>query len=381
MTKLTRKLNQWHQAGLIGADTMEAILTFERARGKNHLPIMLSGLAGFAILLGLSLIVAANWQGINDELKIGVHFLLNLGLIYAFVSVRDSTGWWRDVLLLLCWGSVLTLLALIGQTYHVAGTIGGLLLFWLILTTPMMLAFARQPYAVGGWFAVVIFTLLICRQEIWTPLWDLHLAYIVAAAIPWLFVTGGLFFSKRLPSVWSNYSVRLGALAIVFHALTVQITWRGFLDLINDISEWRIQVTGALLLTAILASVCVPRLIKLYDIQHRNMFKIVMIMAVLWPFIPLFIGGINAPLVGALMFCAFCFGLALLAHYESWRDMARAAIFLLAARFFIAYLELFGNMLLTGFGLIISGCLFLFLMYATPKIWKYIEGVRGGVRS
>src|SRR5262245_7959203 len=121
-----KKLNEWQKAGLIPAATYDAIQNYEAARPRLTDAIWRYGLLGLAVLcigLGLWFIIAANWQNIPFGLKLFNHTLLNFafaGATLYFFKTRPDTVPAVEIPLLLTAAGQLSLMALIGQHFHVS---------------------------------------------------------------------------------------------------------------------------------------------------------------------------------------------------------------------------------------------------------------------
>jgi uncharacterized membrane protein len=135
---ITRKLDQWQQAGLITPAQYSAIITFESDHPQRANWWIYSFMILGAAIIGLGVIslIAANWVDIPDSVKLGADFaLLALlaGGIYAQYP-NQPHGIWFEVLLvsfmLLCLSSI----GLISQIFHTGGEWYHALLFWAVIT-------------------------------------------------------------------------------------------------------------------------------------------------------------------------------------------------------------------------------------------------------
>lgn len=137
-------LSEWHMNGLIDNQTETAILEYER---KKTQPKGSTTLTIFAILgavltgLGISLIVAENWDNIPQTTKTIIAFLpVVLGQMLVFLALfryKNSEAW-REAsaaLLLLTTGASQ---ALLSQIFQLQGELNEFLLVWMVLVTPVM---------------------------------------------------------------------------------------------------------------------------------------------------------------------------------------------------------------------------------------------------
>ena len=84
-----RKIEIWHQAGLIDGETRAALLAFEE---ENSRPIALwavFGIGALAIGLGLISVVAANWEDVPGQVRLAIHFALLAGSLGA-IFLREK---------------------------------------------------------------------------------------------------------------------------------------------------------------------------------------------------------------------------------------------------------------------------------------------------
>ena len=141
---LKKELPGLVEKGVLPEFTAAALRKHYQMNEEIESPSMM--LTVFAVLgatmigLGLILILAHNWEQISRinrlVLLLGQLFVAQLAVGYAIWRKSEDEAWCEGggVLLALAFGAAL---ALIGQTYHVAGGRGMLLLLWLLLTLPL----------------------------------------------------------------------------------------------------------------------------------------------------------------------------------------------------------------------------------------------------
>ena len=71
-----RKLKAWEAAGLIDGDTAARIRVWEAEHARPLGLWAVFGIAALAIGLGILSVVAANWDRIPGEVRLGLHFAL-----------------------------------------------------------------------------------------------------------------------------------------------------------------------------------------------------------------------------------------------------------------------------------------------------------------
>ena len=130
-----------------------AALASERERDRGWLSLggALGQLGAAATMLGIMLLVAANWRDIADWVKIG-GLLLLLGGAHGAGLWIQWTGKpyprFAEALHFIGAGLFLAGLALVGQIYHLRGNVPGALLAWLAAITPLAVLL-RSPAITG----------------------------------------------------------------------------------------------------------------------------------------------------------------------------------------------------------------------------------------
>jgi len=131
--------------GVIQDETAEKIKQHFGAIDEKpdyNIAFLVAGILG-AMLIGggIILIFAYNWENLSRSWRTILSFLPLIFAIaiyaYAFFKKRDSISWVESAsgfLMLMLASSI----ALISQTYHVAGSMEGFLFIWMLLTIPLL---------------------------------------------------------------------------------------------------------------------------------------------------------------------------------------------------------------------------------------------------
>ena len=85
-----RKIATWHDAGLIDAATRDRLLAYEAAHARPLALWAVFGIGALAIGLGLASVIAANWEDIPGQLRLGVHLALIAGALGADLATRNT---------------------------------------------------------------------------------------------------------------------------------------------------------------------------------------------------------------------------------------------------------------------------------------------------
>src|SRR5437773_6271525 len=159
MASFAQQLEQLLRAaraqGLVGAGGVEEVTALaaerERERGWLSLGGVLGRLGAAVTILGVILLIAANWQQIGAGVKI-VGFLLLLGGAHGAGLWIQATGrpypHFAEALHFLGAGLFLGGLALVGQIYHLPANPPRAMLVWLVAIAPLAVLL-RSP-AISG---------------------------------------------------------------------------------------------------------------------------------------------------------------------------------------------------------------------------------------
>lgn len=142
---LYRELPDWVKAGLITEEQKERLQEYygpvEKASTPGWATAIVAILGVLLIGGGIILIFAYNWDDLSRAWRTVLSFaplvLAQLIYGYAFFRRQDSPAWKEgaSTFLFLMIGACI---ALISQTYHIAGTMDEYLLSWALLSIPLM---------------------------------------------------------------------------------------------------------------------------------------------------------------------------------------------------------------------------------------------------
>ena len=137
---LDSRLEAWVEAGLIDLPTADRIRAHEAARERPVARWAIAGLGLFAVVLGIILLISANWDRIPHGVKLGGHMALLLGAAAAHWHWKSRHRLWpAEGALFLFAGLVLAGIALQSQVYQLAGPAWHALLLWLAIAGPALL--------------------------------------------------------------------------------------------------------------------------------------------------------------------------------------------------------------------------------------------------
>ena len=363
---LKEKFKRWQEAGLISEEQSASILAFEKQRKGGKLIKDLTNVGIFAILLGLASIVASNWTAISDAMKMIGHFALNL-LVVAFMLRIDGVKHpvRRDACVLLLFGLFLTFIALIGQTYQLHGDLHTTLLFWLGICTPFVWYLGRTYTVAVPWLLAMLLAIF------------LNIDHYLDGSKAWMVVTG-VVMSFYLPTIlllvsrwfWlarnrPGFVQTFYSMGIYLPAIFANLAMLLFYDNMPIAAYQTLQVS--LMAFGLLAIFFIFRPISRGDESATDLWYYMLVshMVMLLPFVvPTF----DSDVLAAVLFILYWIFIAWLGARMQAATLTDWAIRLVILRLFIVYLEVFGNMLQTGFGLVISGILLLVVLRYLNRI-------------
>jgi uncharacterized membrane protein len=367
-------VQRWLDADIIDATTAERIIAHERRASRPVLLLAIGGLGAFTIGVGLISVIAANWGDIPRLVKL----LAMLGLFgvnaYGLVWARGRQHRWiTDALALGYFALTLASIALVGQTYQLGGEPYQALLLWLLVGSPAL-------WLAEGAFAALVFlgALAVAGAFSFDPLVDLlghdhHATILVRASLGSAAVFGPLIVAslptlQRLRPAFAAMYERLGWSMFVLAASCGVHAWYLSMD-VNDVREAWVGARVVIVCVAL----CLWRIQGLvssaradWRLPARVLIGLASVVTGLGVLVP------HAPsaMLGALGFVIVWVLVAWCGYQARAMQIVNLATALIAVRVFVAYIEVFGSMLATGAGLIVSGVLLLALA------WLWVRKIR-----
>jgi uncharacterized membrane protein len=377
--QIERKLAEWREAGLLDEAAVERILAHEAAREKRpYLLYAVGGLGAFAVAIGLLSIVAANWEDIPGRVKLAVDFALLLGLA-AGVWKTTRGSWLQEVVLFVFYGAVLGSVGLVAQVYHLGGRAEDALLFWSLITAPIVLHGGAR-FLAAVFYVALETTVLMQAARLLERRWErlehtafLTVAYLLCLAL--IGLGGWRFLREKRPS-FAQVAGSLGALQVLALASIMPLWWY---------DRWATYDAGGLgwicffgavgfgLALAFRATASDP------PAPSRNALIAVAVLAPIACYSPMLIehsrgwghdGHTATGLAAALTFMAFWAAVGVAAYRAGRIRLLNVATALIGLRLLVIYFEVFGSLLDTGIGLLTGGLLMILLA------WVWVKKVR-----
>jgi uncharacterized membrane protein len=373
--RLSRKVAEWRTVGLIDALTADRILAHEAARSRPMAAWTLAGLGALTVGIGIISVIAANWDGIADSVKLSVDVAIAACLALGVgAMVLRGASWGRELLVLVYYLFTLASIALVGQVYQLGSPMWVALLAWTISTAPLLLVAKRAFVA-----AIGVAGLVLTHAHLVEPLsaWMARshagedevvlgvilaspLVYVCLAAIPWLARERPAHAAMLRLTAWTGVLVG-GALAGFAWYISV-----GPGDLLR---AGHIGGAASVIGFAVLAQRLHPNATARVRRAMVATWAVAWAIAVLSTSFPRQEVDVLAP-VSHLVFLATVGWLALLLGRTRAFHVCTA---LAALRILVAYFEVFGSMLDTGLAMITGGTLTVALAWLWRKNSEAME--------
>lgn len=324
---------------------------------------------------GLVSVIAANWEDIPGQVRLAAHFALIAGALGALFwreeRLAAASPWAVEALLFVTAALGLTFFGHIGQVYQTSSPLWQPLAAWLVLFAPLLMMSGRGwPAAatlMGGmiwcvwdylasfdnflfgmrenappmaWLALVtalpvLFAPLAAwqrgrsaRPDFWRRLEQLALAYAVGgASLACTMASAGGFDEGPTPFDLGPMALR-GAVGVIA-GLGVMVARAGISG----------RMSGVIIAAAGLA-------------------------------LPLAWSANDLTVPAAALFMVLWVGIAAAALAAHWRGVFQMAVGVIALRLIILSFELAGDLLASGFGLILSGFMILGVAWAAVRVSK-----------
>lgn len=371
----TRKIATWHEAGLIDDATRDRLIAYEAAHARPLALWAVFGIGALAIGLGLVSVIAANWEDIPGQLRLAVHLALIIaalaGLFLREERMAQASPWAVEALVFVTAALGLTFFGHLGQVYQTSSPLWQPLGLWLLLFAPLILLMGRSwPAALavlGGavwcaWEYVWVTTdYSVARQPgagvlVW-------LAFVTALPVLFAPIAAWLRARSARPDFWRRLEQLALAYAVAGASMATVVAAAGEFGHGGLTQEWTsMAVAGAVALVAGLGTMAVRPGIS------GRMAGAIIAGAGLVP--PLAYGANDLTLPSATLFMALWVGIAAGALVAHWRGVFQLSVGVIAVRLIILSFELASDLLLSGFGLILSGFLILGVAWIAVRVSK-----------
>lgn len=346
MSKIDKKIMTWEDAGLISKNQAEQIISFENNAKQPRLVLALLFLGIFIICSGIVSLIAANWDEISGWLKLIINFAVLAAISGGTYNAysQGKKGWFEAglfAIFLMVGASI----ALVAQVFQLHSNIANGFLSWAIFTTPLILLSKKKLLSL--FFVPILLFSFLAKIEIWhilSRIFDYFefLKYSPATVTGFLIIFFGLatFALKHADDYFRNQQ----PIMVVSKAYMV------FFMYVSAISGF------------IYALFIMDYYIAYSSFKTMNNSIIDVI------YMPTF-----------FVLLAFLSTMVWISHKQNLTKQLNTNIILIGLAFFAVYVRLFGNLITTGFGLIISGIVILgigWLVNYSIKKSKILKGTK-----
>lgn len=363
---LKNKFERWRDAGLVTAEQADAILAFEKTRKSGKLVKDLTNVGILAIILGLALLVASNWNMIPDAAKLIGHFGICGALAALMLKIdgeKHPVG--KDACVLLLFGSFLTFIALIGQVFQLHGDLHVTLAFWLALCTPFVWFYGRSYTVMVPWLLVLLATIYMNMLEYLDGDHDMQIVIATVMTFylpPILILVSRSFWLARYRPGFVQTFYRLG---IILPAVLANLALLLFYENFAMSAHYTLQMV--LMALGLFAIFFIFRPGTRRDESATDLWYYLLVSHIVM-MLPFALPQLESGVLSAALFIAYWIFIAWLGARMHAGILTDWAIRLVVLRLFIVYLEVFGSMLQTGIGLIVSGILLLVVLRYLNRI-------------
>lgn len=360
MASLSQKIQDWVNGGLITAEQADAVLAFEKSRKSALSPLMVLVFLGvFSIACGIVALVSSHWLAIPAAVKLTGMFALMAGCAFATGAVKEKHPVIFEAGLLLNMLLFFAAIGLVGQVYHLKSDTYKAFLFWSGLSFPLLFL-TRKVFFGLIWMPVFIGSVLASPAgeelvRILVRLFPSGLAVSFACFI--LYV---LLCRVKKAEVFIE-PLRLYSVAGICLPLLMSYSRRGYY------AEFYKFMPFFFVAAAVAFSYAVWRLIPL-NADEKKAALISTVCFVLFMLLPK-----TSPFVLFLCQLTLLFSLLHFAYRFKRERLARLFTLLVALRILLAFFNLFGSLMMTGFGLIFAGGVILAVSFGWYKANAYVK--------
>jgi len=374
----TRKIDGWFAAGLIDAGTRERLIAYEAQHARPLAIWAVFGIGALAIGLGLISVVAANWEDVPGQVRLTIHLALIAAMLGAVLlrekALTAASPWAVEALLFISAVLGLTFFGHLGQVYQTNSPLWEPLAIWLALFAPAMLISGR------GWpvAALLIGGSIYCVWE-YTDTMTPYLygsfrgsgpdnppyrLTAVVHSLPVFFAPLAAFMRARStrPDFWRQ----LEQLALTYAVAGASIMAALASVDAFDTGSPRILGAQSQMIRAIIALVAGGLVVAARPGISGQMSGAIIAGSGAVIALSYVVSGID--ILSAGLFMALWGGIAAAALKANWRGVFQLAVAVIAVRLVILSFELASDLLLSGFGLIVSGVLILSIAWGAYRV-------------
>lgn len=237
--KLERLLEEARGEGVIDVETSARLAALaergERRGGWTTLTAILGWFGGSVLILGVILIVSANWRQISDATKLAGFILLFAATHGAGLWLRwrraDDYRWTAETFNFIGAGLFMAGIGLVAQIYHLDANPAGGALLWLIATAPLAWLLRSPAITVVAIFALLLWGHLFgaASASVWATLDTIGTHLMLELGVGIGLLGAAALLNDREPLIAA--SMRAVGIILVFGSLYLLGFYRHFTEI------------------------------------------------------------------------------------------------------------------------------------------------------
>ncbi len=361
MWSIAQKTDDWVKNGLISSDQAQHIVLFEKNKKSlfSFYSVMLL-LGVFSIACGIVAVISSNWENISGAVKVVGLFISLITVCLFLLTINEKRPVVFQTVLSFYILLLFAAIGLVAQVYHLKSETYKAFLFWSILSFPL-LCLSRKKFWGYVWEPIFAFSLLS------SPYGREVVDFLVHHCIPFplyaSFLSVMLFFavlrSKKIPFLTQPLR------DILFMA--------ALMGLVTYIDVYTIQnksfLGGGAIAFYILSLVST---FFLYQSKAFNKNEKKIVYGIILSYLLYFIFMSSRP-VNYFFQLFILINFIFTAYFFNAEKVARLLAVFTVARILFAFFSLFGSLIYTGIGMIVSGCVILVMAVVCVKIDAFLK--------
>ena len=340
-------------------------------------------IAFFCIGLGLISVISSNWQDISEFAKLtAAAIILAVAAAGIFISRKKEKRTLAEALIIFDAAFIMASIGLLIQIYHLQFPAYQYTFVWCLLTVPLLIisqksiiAFVWIPilaFSVGYYLALMpwlqkLFIYLSVAPVLWTA--GINILWIAALLLLQKFLSPKLPAFVKAFKFWTIFNLAASIVQIDLlndFNLMYELTTR---TLHSDLSIPAACIVSGILFL-ILCGIC-------FWLKSGYLYAVIIGLTYLYALSAPFLHSLSGSLPGFIFSLTVLLALGIYGYKNKKTRIINTAAILAAIRIFIGYIQVFGCLLTTGIGLIVSGLLILLFIYGLHFI-KHQTQIIGG---
>lgn len=365
MASLVKQTQRWVENGLISQEQASNLIKYEQNRFSwFSVTNVFLFLGVFAIGCGVCALIAANWQDIPDAVKLNGIYLLMAGLVVAAERMQKTNSAAFEAILFFYMLMLFAAIGLNGQVFHLVSDSWKAFMFWSFLAFPLLFLTKKVPF---GYAWGVIFLCSLSFSPYMRRIMEAFEPF--GSAAPW-------FFSFLCYAVFLTLHPVRDKKPVFLKPLCLAALYGALVPLVLPLSDFRYGMSE--LWTT--AFVCVYGAAFAFGVRKMMPFnqktKNILTGSIVLYILEIFIFSDRLFAKSGFLTFAFQFTQILLilgfAYCIKERRMFNVISYVAAATILFRFLDLFGTLMQTGTGLIVTGAVLIFAAKSWMAFMKKI---------